>query len=199
MSAPEQRPTAQEALQRLVEGNWRFRSGRLTANPADAHIRQVSAQAQFPFAAMLGCSDSRMLMESIFDCGLGELFICRVAGNILDDAVLGSLEFAVSVLGVPLILVVGHERCGAVKAALSHMDTPGEAGKIVRSILPAAQRAKGQVGDHWRNAVVENVRMVVHQLRADEVILAPRVRSGELMIDGAYYDMETGEVQLLHV
>jgi carbonic anhydrase len=191
--------TPSESLQRLVEGNWRFRDGRLTAKPGDTHLRQLSAQAQQPFAAMLGCSDSRMLMESIFDCGLGELFVCRVAGNILDDAVLASLEFAVSILKVPLILVVGHERCGAVQAAINHTHEVGEAGKLVRAILPAAQRAKEQPGDAWRNAVMENVKLVVTQLRADEVILAPRVRSGELLIEGAYYDMESGEVQLLHV
>jgi carbonic anhydrase len=196
---PHSRPTPSEALQRLVEGNWRFRSGRLTAAPADAHLRQLSAQAQHPFAAMLGCSDSRMLMESIFDCGLGELFVCRVAGNVLDDVVLGSLEFAVNELAVPLIMVVGHERCGAVDAAVKHLDTRGEAGKIVRAILPAVQISKDQPGDLWRNSVIENVKLVVQSLRREEVVLAPKVRSGELLIEGAFYDLDSGEVQLLHM
>jgi carbonic anhydrase len=193
------RPSPLEAVQRLVEGNWRFRAGRLTANPADLHLRQISAQAQSPFAAMLGCSDSRMLMESIFDCGLGDLFVCRVAGNVLDAAVVGSLEYAVDVLNVPLIMVVGHERCGAVQAALEHMQAPGAIGKLVSAILPAAQEAEGQPGDHWHNAVIENVKLVVKQLRSGDSILAARAGSGELLIDGAYYSLSTGEVQLLHV
>lgn len=192
-------PTPQEALQRLVNGNRRFREGRLTADPANAQLRQLSVQAQHPFAAMLGCSDSRMLMESIFDCGLGELFVCRVAGNVLDDAVLGSLEYAVTILDVPLIMVVGHERCGAVEAAVQHVNAPGEMNKLISAILPAADRGAMQPGDPWKNAVIENVKLVVERLRLDEPILAPRVRSGKLLIEGAYYHLDSGEVQLLHV
>ncbi|MCZ0904563.1 carbonic anhydrase, partial [Microcoleus sp. HI-ES] len=128
--------------------------------PDQARSRVVEvAQGQHPFATILACSDSRVAPEIIFDQGLGDLFDIRVAGNFLDDVVLGNIEYAALELGVPLLVILGHERCGAVKAALDGKAVPGHISTLVAAIKPAGDSTKGQTGDAWDNAVRANVKM----------------------------------------
>ena len=156
------------------------------------------ARGQTPFAVLVGCSDSRVSPELLFGRGLGELFIYRVAGNTVDRAALGSIEYAVAELGVPLVLVLGHERCGAVAAAVSVVEKntifPGAIGEMVEPIVPAVLRARSQPGDLLDNAVRENVRGIVGRLRHEGPILANAIGAGKLRIVGARYDLDDGAV-----
>lgn len=192
------RPTPSEALQRLIEGNWRFRSQRSAVrSPETVHIDITKDQQ--PFAAILTCADSRLFMESLFDCGRGELFVCRVAGNIVDDSLTGSLEFAVAKLGVPLILVLGHEACGAVTAACDEEQDLGRIAKLVEAIKPAVDFARALPGELIDNTIRANVRLAVEALRETDPVLNNACAVGALAIHGAYYHLSSGEVELLHV
>ena len=155
------------------------------------------ARGQTPFAVLVGCSESRVPPELLFGRGLGELFIIRVAGNTVDLTALGSIAYAVAELGVPLILVLGHERCGAVVAAVSVVKTnatfPGAIGQMVALIVPAVLRAKGQPGDLLDNAVRQNVRRVITGLRQNGAVLPQAAATGRIKVIGAY-DLDNGEV-----
>jgi carbonic anhydrase len=191
--------TPDQALDLLKEGNRRF----LTDSPLRAAVgrrrRLEIAQSQAPFAAYVSCSDSRVPPELLFGRGLGELFIIRNAGNTVDTVALGSIEYAVAVLGVPLVVVMGHERCGAVAAAASvvrdNATFPGAIGRMIEPIIPAVLKAREQPGDLVENSVRENVRRTVAQLRTgtDRLLLDPQ-SSGKLKVVGAYYDLDTGTV-----
>jgi carbonic anhydrase len=194
----EYKPTPSEALQRLVEGNWRFRSTR-GAIRAQSGVSIDITQEQRPFAAILTCADSRLFMESLFDCGRGDLFVCRVAGNILDDALIGSLEFAVYKLKVPLILVLGHEACGAVTAACDHAVDVGHISRLVEAIQPAVELARMQPGELVDNTIRANVALGVESLRQTGPLLQHACADGSLLIEGAYYHLSSGEVELMHV
>jgi carbonic anhydrase len=189
------------ALRELQEGNARYVAAKLTYRDQTPERRAEVAVAQHPFAVIFGCSDSRVPAEIVFDQGLGDLFVVRVAGPVLDDAVLGSLEFAAVELRVPLILVLGHERCGAVTAALDVVEkgtTPrGHISHLVDAITPAVKRAKGRPGDALDNAVRANVELVVEKLRTSRQVLANQVSSGKLRIVGARYDLESGRVDVI--
>ena len=189
------------ALRELLEGNARYVAAKLTYRDQTPERRAEVAVAQHPFAVIFGCSDSRVPAEIVFDQGLGDLFVVRVAGPVLDDAVLGSLEFAALELKVPLILVLGHERCGAVTATLTALDNgtlpPGHMSHLVDSISPAVKRARGRPGDALDNAVRANVELVVEKLRTSRQVLAGQVSSGKLRIVGARYDLETGRVDVI--
>ena len=190
-----------EALRRLMDGNERYVSA-LTTHPDQTPEHRVSvAQAQHPFAVILGCADSRVPPEIIFDQGIGDLFVNRVAGNIVDDAIAGSIEYAVEEFKSPLVVVLGHERCGAVKATLEVVsaggEVPGHLGSLVEAIAPAVEHAQGGPGDWLDNAVRANVALVTRQLRAAEPILADRVRAGEVTIVGARYDLDSGVVDII--
>ena len=158
-----------EALQLLIEGNQNFTDDVPTSQPVGRARRLEIAQGQAPFAAYVTCSDSRVSPEILFGRGLGELFIVRNAGNTVDTVALGSIEFAVAQLGVPLVVVMGHENCGAVSAAKAVVDDnthfPGNIGKMIEPIIPAVLDVRGQTGDGLSNAVHANVRRVVRQLR----------------------------------
>ena len=187
-----------EALKRLKEGNANFVTD-LPFHGVQGRERRVEiARGQTPFAVLVGCSDSRVSPELLFGRGLGELFIYRVAGNTVDRAALGSIEYAVAELGVPLILVLGHERCGAVAAAVSVVEKntifPGAIGEMVEPIVPAVLRARSQPGDLLDNAVRENVRGIVGRLRQEGPILANAIGAGKLKIVGARYDLDDGAV-----
>jgi carbonic anhydrase len=190
-------PTPAEALQRLVEGNRRHVAGEFTITRRLAERRQQVAQVQRPFAAILGCSDSRLPPEIVFDHSLGDLFVVRVAGNILDGPGLGSLEFAATQLGTPLIVVLGHVRCGAVAATLAETKVPGHILSLVDAIRPAVQMVKGQPGDPLDNAIRANIRKSAEDIRTAPPILADLVKSGKLDVVGALYDLDTGKVELL--
>jgi carbonic anhydrase len=158
------------------------------------------AKGQTPFAVLVSCSDSRVGPEQLFGRGLGELFIVRNAGNTAASTqAMGSIEYAVAELGVPLVVVLGHERCGAVAAAASvvtqNTNFPGSIGRMVEPIIPAVLASRGQPGDMVENAVRQNVRMVVSQLRtSSEPMLLNPIKAGRLMVVGAYYDLDTGAV-----
>jgi carbonic anhydrase len=189
--------TGDQALQKLVEGNRRHLGGQFTITTRLAERREAVRMVQRPFAAILGCSDSRLPPEIVFDHSLGDLFVVRVAGNILNDPGLGSLEFAVTQFGTPLILVLGHARCGAVAAALNGTAVPGHILSIVDAILPAVASAKGQAGDPLDNAIRANIRLTVERLKGAAPILGERVKAGQLRIVGAIYSLDTGKVELI--
>lgn len=184
-----------QALQKLMEGNHRYVSSKFARPNSSAKRRADVAKGQHPFAVILGCADSRVPPEIVFDQGLGDLFVVRVAGNIADPASIGSIEYAVEHLGVRLVLVLGHERCGAVDATVKGADAPGHIGKLVDAIRPAVEKIKDQPGDMVDNAVRANVKLVVEQLETSEGILTDRVVEGKLKIVGGRYDLETGIVE----
>jgi carbonic anhydrase len=190
LSPAPQLPQGEPELQQLMEGNRRF--ARLMAiHPDQTSARRFSvATAQHPFATVLTCADSRVPPEIVFDQGLGDLFVIRVAGNIVDDAVLGSIEYAAEHLQVPLVVVLGHERCGAVEATLKGGKVHGHLGALTRAIQPAVEHSRRQPGDPLDNAVRANIRLVVSQLRASK----PPIK---VKMVGARYDLDTGVVELL--
>lgn len=191
--------TPQQALDLLRRGNTAFLRGEQTSVLTSAQRRLELARGQAPFAAYVTCSDSRVPPELLFGRGLGELFIIRNAGNTVDTVALGSIEYAVAVLGVPLVVVMGHESCGAVKAATEvvtdNATFPGSIGPMIEPIIPAVLQARSAEGDLLDNSIRSNVRRVVKQLReqTDPLMLAPQ-RDGKLWVVGAYYSLETGAV-----
>ncbi len=197
--AEDGRMNGTQALQALMEGNGRFVSADLNHPDQSPRRRVEVAKAQHPFAVILSCSDSQVPPEIVFDQGLGSLFVIRVAGHIVDEAVLGSLEYAIEYLGAPLIMVIGHKRCGIVDDALNRGEAGGHIRALVESIRPAVRRVKGMPGAPLDNAVKANIEMVVQQLRASKPLLADRVEKNKLRIVGAYYDLDTGKVDIINL
>lgn len=195
------RLTPDEALARLLEGNRRFVANKVFHPNETPAARAKLANSQNPFAIILGCADSRVPPEVVFDFGLGDLFVVRVAGNIVEDAGVGSMEYAVEHLGTPLIVVLGHERCGAVKAAIGAVDAgdegPGRIAELVRKLKPAVDAAKTTPGDRAENTMRENVRRMVKELAGLEPILKEKVEEGKLKVVGARYDLDSGVVELI--
>jgi carbonic anhydrase len=188
-------PTA--ALERLMAGNRRYVADQLERPNQDPARRAEVVRGQYPFAAVLSCSDSRVPSEIIFDCGLGDLFIVRTAGHVLGPAALGSLEYSAESLAVPLIMVVGHSQCGAVTAVVADgAELPGAMRSLGLFIQPALERAKARPGNLLANTIHSNTARTVDLLRQSEPFLRPRVEAGRLLIVGAYYDLETGVVTL---
>jgi len=189
--------TSDVALTMLKDGNTRFIGGKSIKPHQDLQrIKEVSS-SQKPFAIIVGCSDSRVPSEIIFDQGLGDLFIVRTAGQVSSFASWGSIEFGNAVLGAKLIVVMGHTKCGAVAAACKIPDVPGHIVTLINAIKPAAQMAKKQTGDEIENAVKINVAMQVQQLQNMEPVLSKAVQSGALQIVGAVYNLESGKVDFL--
>lgn len=193
--------TPDQALDLLKGGNEGF----VTDAPFRAAVgreRRVEiARGQYPFCVLVGCSDSRVPPELLFGRGLGDLFIVRVAGNTVDAVGLGSIEYAVGNLGVPLIVVLGHERCGAVAAAVEVVqkatEFPGSIETMLEPIVPSVIRAQTMQGDLLSNAVRVNVERVVERLKVSGTILSEAVAKGSLKIVGAHYDLDDGAVQFL--
>lgn len=181
-----------DAIARLLEGNRRVVGGHPRAPHRSAARLHEVAHAQHPFAAILGCADSRVPVELVFDQGLGDLFVARIAGNVADAGVVGSLEFAVLRLGVRVVMVLGHTRCGAVAAALRDEAVPGRIGAITRQLRPAVRGAHGDAEAAMRRNVARQVR----RLRASPV-LGPAHRDGRAAVVGAVYDLDAGAVALL--
>jgi carbonic anhydrase len=195
---------AEAVLARLVEGNRRFVRGELLHPGRRPEDFRPLAAGQAPVAAIVGCSDSRVPPELIFDQGVGDLFVVRVAGNVVSGAgaiVKGSIEYAVAELGIPLVVVLGHSQCGAVKAAIKHLDAhdalPGALEELVNTIKPAVSDAKGKAGDLLDNAIKANVERGVARLGGLKPVLAEPARKGKLKVVGAVYDLATGKVRLL--
>jgi carbonic anhydrase len=184
------------ALEKLMAGNQRFTQHHPNYPDQSQSRLQEVAQAQHPFATVLSCADSRVPAELIFDQGIGDIFDVRIAGNIATPEAIGSIEYAVVLLGTPVLLVLGHERCGAVTAAVQGEALPGEIGSFVNAILPALDRVKDQPGDAVDNAVVANVHYQIELLQRSP-LLAERLQSGKLKIVGGRYDLDTGTVAIV--
>jgi carbonic anhydrase len=195
---------ADEALRHLVAGNHRFMTGQpLSPRRSPEEFRSL-AQGQFPEAVIVSCADSRVAPEILFDVGVGDIFVVRVAGNVIDGAgatVKGSIEYAIAELNVPLIMVLGHSSCGAVKAAIQHLNNkdslPGAINALVELIKPAVAKSKGATGDPLENAIRQNVEIGVERLQKLQPILAPRVKDGKVKVVGGVYDLATGGVMLV--
>ncbi len=189
--------TPDQALTQLQRGNERFVAGWPDhPNPSARRRHEVSDGGQQPFAVVLSCADSRVPPEVIFDQGLGDLFVVRVAGNIVDDAILGTIEYAVEHLHVPLVMVLGHDKCGAVTAAVNGANEHNHVQSLIDALQPAVQAAKAQAGDALSNAIDVNVQRMVAALRASEPVLAPARTTGHIQIVGARYNLDTGEVKI---
>lgn len=199
--------TPQQALAALKEGNEKY----IIDSPLKAAMgrdrRLELARGQTPIAILVSCSDSRVPPELLFGRGLGELFIVRNAGNVVDTGAMGSIEYGVAVLGVPLIVVLGHERCGAVEAAVSVVQKntvyPGSIGQMIEPIIPAVLKAKSRMDAKALQdpealldaSVRENVMRVANRLRTSEALLLESLRSKSLLVVGARYDLDDGKVE----
>lgn len=191
--------TPQEALKLLMDGNERFVEQKTRDLNQDMMRLTEVAQSQSPFAAILCCADSRVPPEIVFDRGLGDLFIVRDAGNVAANAEeVGSLEFGTLVLGAKVLVVMGHERCGAVKATMSGGEVPGQIGGILEAIAPAVTQYQGQQDDPsaLEAAAKANVKYQMEKLLESSVI-SELVAAGKLLVVGAYYDLDTGAVSIL--
>ncbi len=181
------------AIEALNQGNKRFSQQKVTQpNRGSFRLREVSKK-QKPFAAILGCADSRVPAEILFDQGLGDLFVVRVAGNIATPEEIGSLEYGTLVLGAKVILVLGHQRCGAVDATIQNQPVPGKIASILSHIKPAVTASAKQPGDRLKNATVANIKNQVIELQTSPV-LKDLVKAGKLKIIGGFYDLDTGVV-----
>ena len=185
-----------DALKLLLEGNQRFIEGKLEHPNQSVARRDEVAKGQHPFAAVLACSDSRTSPEIIFDRGLGDLFVARVAGNVADQVVIDSLDYSVKHLGVRLVTILGHNRCGAVTAAVEGHEEGGDVGPMLSELRPAVEAIKGMPGNPVENAVRENVKLVMKKL-ATSGELSAMAKSGELKIVGGVYDLDTGKIEWL--
>ena len=189
--------SAADGLKLLLEGNQRFINGK-PEHPNQSIARRTEvAKGQHPFAAVLACSDSRTSPEIIFDRGLGDIFVARVAGNVADQVVIDSLDYSVKHLGVRVVMILGHNRCGAVTAAVQGHEEEGDVGPMLSELRPAVEASKGMPGNPVENAVRENVKFVVKKL-ADSPELAAMVKSGELKIVGGVYDLDTGKIEMVN-
>lgn len=187
--------TADDALRRLQEGNARYVKGESMHAHNDPARRDALVSGQAPYACILGCADSRVPPELVFDAGLGDVFVIRVAGNIFSDEISGSIEYAVEHLGVQLVVVLGHQSCGAVGATLQGMEAPGDIKVLVEAIKPAVEEAKGLDGDTLEHAVRLNARNVARELLRDEPVLAAARRAGKMRVLPAYYRLDDGSVE----
>lgn len=188
------------ALQRLLDGNQRFMQQKRQYPHQSPKDWEAVAMAQHPFATLLTCADSRVPGEIIFDQGIGDLFDVRVAGNVVTPEVLGSLEYAAALLGTRLIMVVGHERCGAVTAAIQGEALPGHISTFVKAIKPAIASLKTKSADMAQQidqAVTANVQYQVEQLKQNSSVLAQLVLERKLKIVGGRYDLDTGAVTIV--
>jgi carbonic anhydrase len=191
---------ADEALTRLLDGNRRFAAGESTqaSGPALLERRRTLVKNQKPIAVVVGCSDSRVTPELVFDVTLGEIFVVRTAGEAVDAVALGSVEFPIEYLGTRLIVVLGHQHCRAVSAAVSGAKERGDIPTVLKAILPAIEATKGESGDPIDKAVRANARDVAKRLQDTGPVIRPRVQAGEVKVVAAYYSLESGRVELLN-
>jgi carbonic anhydrase len=180
------------ALNELMQGNKRFTSGHPTARDL-ALLRQKTVDKQEPFAAVLSCADSRVPVEIVFDQSIGQIFVTRVAGNIVTPEIIGSLEYGAAALGTKVILVMGHSNCGAVKAAIQAKDVPGQ----ISALFPHIRPAVDQAGPSLEPAIKANARIQAGLLREASTVISGLLKEGKLKVVAAYYDLGTGAVTLL--
>jgi carbonic anhydrase len=193
----------EEALTRLKDGNYRFRNAEMQHPRVNAaRVKETAENGQAPFATILGCSDSRVPCEFLFDQGIGDLFIIRVAGNVCDVDETGSIEYGVGHLGSPLLVVLGHEKCGAVTAVVKKAELEGSIPELVANIRPAVQAAEKLHPGMAPDALVPfalrtNVLQSIEDLLRRSEVVRELVREGKLAVVGAVYDLETGDVSWL--
>ena len=183
-----------EAMAMLTQGNGRFQAKQLPSLQEDLQIlRANTVEEQKPFAAVLSCADSRVPVELIFDQTIGHLFVVRVAGNLATPATIASLEYGAAVLGVKVTLVIGHRNCGAVKATMGAKAVPGQISSLYQYIHPALKAGEMDANLGSR----ENAKYQANLLRASSPVLASLIKEGKMSLDAAYYDVETGKVEIL--
>jgi carbonic anhydrase len=196
--------TPDQVLADLMAGNKRYAAGQLTDLDIKANIKATAA-GQYPSAVILSCLDSRVPVENVFDQGIGDIFVGRVAGNIENEDLLGSFEFATKIAGAKLVMVLGHEACGAVKGACDHAEL-GNLTALLDKIKPAVKAVAADFPEDQRNSknadfvnkvIEQNVRMTVADIRKDSPILAEMEKEGKIKIVGAIYSLKNGEVTLL--
>ncbi|MDJ0727633.1 MAG: carbonic anhydrase [Prochloraceae cyanobacterium] len=186
----------QEAIDELVRGNQRFiRQKSRNPNQDRFRLRQVSA-SQSPFACILTCSDSRVPPEILFDRGLGDLFVVRDAGNIATPGEIGSLEYGALVLGAKAVVIMGHQSCGAVQAAMQLGSTPGFIGSVINEILPAVTISRNKSGDRVYNAIIANVMLQKQRVQTSPII-SQLIEENKVTVVGAYYNLQTGKVEII--
>jgi len=185
--------TGEAAISELMAGNERFIAGKITSFPEDLKIlKEKTVLKQEPFAAVLACADSRVPVEILFDQSIGHVFVSRVAGNIVTPEIMASLEYAVAALGVKAIMVIGHTNCGAVAAAVSAKDVPGEISVLYQHLMPAIREAKGDVP----LAVKMNAAYQAEVLRESSTVIAKAIKSDGLKVTSGTYDLGSGRVVL---
>jgi carbonic anhydrase len=193
---------AKEAWRVLVEGNHNFISGTPAHPRQDADVRRALVNKQKPFAALFGCSDSRLAAEMIFDVGLGDLFVVRNAGQVIAETILGSLEFAVEVLNVPLILVLGHDECGAVRAAMDaasgQLELEGESiHNLVDRMMPTLERSRALGETSIDDITSRHVADTIQELLERSKVISDAVKTGKLAVVGANYKLELGDIHMV--
>ncbi len=204
-AADQPRPSRPDAvLETLLEGNKRFALGKSVHSRRTPKDFAALAQGQAPLAVILGCADSRVAPELIFDQGIGDLFVVRIAGNIISGTgplLKGSIEYGVAELGARLIMVLGHSGCGACKAAIEHIEAndalPGAIGDLINPIRPVVKMVAGQPGDKLTNVITANVKVGVKRLEGLDPILSRLAKSGELRVVGGVYQLGTGKVDMV--
>jgi carbonic anhydrase len=201
---PTRRPKPDAILKELIDGNQRFVEGRLLHPRRGPRDFAALAEGQAPLAVIVGCADSRVAPELVFDQGIGDLFVIRIAGNIVSGAghiVKGSIEYAVAELGTRLIMVLGHSGCGACKAAIEHIEAndqlPGAIDNLINPIRPVVKMVTGQPGNKLANVIKANVTQGVTRLEGLDPILSKLVHAGELKVVGGVYELSTGKVELV--
>ena len=197
---PENVVSPEAALDRLMKGNARYVEG-ISRRHDFRHEREALSRGQNPFAAVLSCADSRIAPELCFDTARGDLFVCRVAGNFASDDMVASFEYAVQVLNAPLIMVLGHEACGAVDATIKSIKDgttlPGHLPALVTALSPAVKDVQGAPGDLLANAIRRNVTLNVEKLKATAPILKSFFDGKKINVVGAIYELKSGRVQLV--
>lgn len=181
------------ALKKLIEGNQRAATGQLSSMERDlAILREHTVNKQEPFAAVLSCADSRVPVEMIFDQTIGDVFVTRVAGNVVTPEIIASLEFGVAVLGVETLLVLGHGNCGAVKAAMKAESVPGQ----ISTLYPHLRQAVQQSGGSLDKAIEANAKIQAELLRTSSTVIRAAVEAGKLKVESGVYDLASGKVTL---
>ncbi len=197
---PENVISPDAALDRLMQGNSRYVDG-VSKRHDFRHEREALSKGQNPFAAVLSCADSRIAPEYCFDAARGDIFVCRVAGNFASDEIIASLEYAVQVLNTPLVMVLGHEACGAVDATIKSVKDgstlPGHLPALVAAIKPAVDAVQGQSGDMLANAIRRNVTLNVEKLKTAGPILSAFANDKKIRVVGGVYALKSGHVELL--
>ena len=185
------------ALEQLIDGNRRFVAGEAVHPHQNLERCREISSGQNPVAVVLACADSRVPPEVLFDQGLGDIFVVRVAGNVVGEFELASIEYAVEHLHTPLIMVLGHSSCGAISAAVAGGEAPGSLPGLMAALQPSVDEVVGKPGDHVNNAARANARRVTRALKTAQPVVAGAVDAGKVKVMAAYYDLANGKVEVL--